>query len=146
MIMAISNPVHDEGYHMDRVCHFEVPYSEKNRMEKFYHSVFGWQFMKAPGETPYMFTITTEVDEHFMPKQSGGINGGTYPRGEQSAVSPVIVLEVESTEQRIKDVVAAGGGHVMGPTEVGGMGIYAQVKDTEGNIIGLWQPLPRQGS
>ena len=29
----------------------------------------------------------------------------------------------------------------MGPAEIPGMGIYAQVKDPEGNIIGLWQPL-----
>ena len=28
---------------MDRVCHFEVPYSNKQRMEKFYSEVFGWQ-------------------------------------------------------------------------------------------------------
>jgi len=30
---------------------------------------------------------------------------------------------------------------VVGPQEIPGMGIYAQVKDTEGNIIGLWQSL-----
>ena len=44
---------------MDRVCHFEVPYSDKQRMEKFYSDVFGWQFMSAPGEMPYTFVITT---------------------------------------------------------------------------------------
>lgn len=58
--------------------------------------------------------------------------------------SPVIVLEVESCAQRAQDVVNAGGSLVIGPNEVGGgMGIYAQVKDSEGNTIGLWQPLPR---
>ena len=55
--------------------------------------------------------------------------------------SPVLVLEVESCEQRIKDVQAAGGSLVIGPDTVGDMGIYAQVKDSEDNIIGLWQPL-----
>ena len=29
----------------------------------------------------------------------------------------------------------------MGPTEIPNMGIYAQVRDPEDNIIGLWQPL-----
>ena len=50
-------------------------------------------------------------------------------------------MEVESTEQRIKDVIAAGGEAVLGPHVIEGMGIYAQVKDSEGNIVGLWQPL-----
>lgn len=126
---------------MDRVCHFEVPYAEKERMEKFYSEVFGWQFSPAPGGMPYTFAFTTEVDEQFKPKQAGGINGGTYARGEEGATSPVLVLEVESCEQRIKDVEAAGGAKVMGPAPVGEMGIYAQVQDSEGNIIGLWQPL-----
>ena len=129
---------------MDRVCHFEVPYSDKERMEKFYSDVFGWHFMAAPGDMPYTFAITTEVDEQtYEVKNPGGINGGTYPRGDQGATSPVIVLEVESCEQRIKDVEAAGGTNLMGPHQVGDMGIYAQVKDPEDNIIGLWQPLPK---
>jgi hypothetical protein len=126
---------------MNRVCHFEVPYSQKERMEKFYGSVFGWQFMSAPGDTPYTFALTTEVDEAWMPKQPGGINGGTYPRGDGTATTPVIVIEVESTANKIREIENAGGSNVVGPLEISGMGIYAQVKDTEGNIIGLWQPL-----
>ena len=131
---------------MDRVCHFEIPYSEKGRMESFYSSVFGWQFSDspAPGESPYTFAITTEVDETtFMPKASGGINGGTYQRGPDDGThshSPLIVIEVESCAQRIQDVVAAGGTAVMGPHDIPGMGVYGQVKDTEGNFIGLWEP------
>ena len=127
---------------MDRVCHFEVPYTEKDRMETFYSKVFGWQFSPAPGDMPYSFVITTEIDEQFKPKVPGGINGGAYPRSEEGGCStPVIVIEVDSTEQRIKDVQAAGGRLIIGPHEVPGMGIYAQIADSEDNIIGLWQPL-----
>lgn len=125
---------------MDRVCHFEIPYEDKSRAEKFYSEVFGWQVSDAPGEMPYSFAITTPVDEQFMPQQPGGINGGMYQRGDEGgSKSPVVVIDVENTEQRIKDVVAAGGAHVLGPHEIPGMGIYAQVKDSEDNIIGLWQ-------
>ncbi|MEZ6106082.1 MAG: hypothetical protein R3B96_08225 [Pirellulaceae bacterium] len=53
----------------------------------------------------------------------------------------MLVIQVDSCEQRMKDVEAAGGAALLGPHEVSGMGIYAQVKDPEGNIIGLWQPL-----
>ena len=131
---------------MDRVCHFEIPYEDKARAEKFYQEVFGWRIQDAPTEMPYSFAITTAVDEQFKPKQPGGINGGMYQRGDEGgSKSPVIVIEVESTEQRIADVQAAGGDHIMGPAEIPNMGIYAQVKDCEGNIIGLWQPLTPAG-
>lgn len=127
---------------MDRVCHFEIPYSEKDRMESFYNSVFGWQFSSAPGDMPYTFAMTTEVDETMRPREAGGINGGTYARGPEGlSDSPVLVLEVDSCEQRVKEVEAAGGKLIAGPDQVGEMGIYAQVKDTEDNIIGLWQSL-----
>ena len=131
---------------MDRVCHFEIPFDDVERASKFYGGVFGWQIMQAPGGMPYHFAITTELDQQMMPKQAGGINGGMYQRCREApvAASPVIVIEVDSCEQRIADVVAAGGTHIMGPHPVGDMGIYAQVKDTEDNIIGLWQTLRPQ--
>ena len=127
---------------MDRVCHFEVPFSDKERASKFYQDVFGWQISDAPGGMPYVFAITTPVNEQMMPTEVGGINGGMYPRGDEGGSTyPVIVMEVDSCEQRIKDVEASGGSRVLGPHPVGDMGIYAQVKDSEDNIIGLWQSL-----
>ncbi len=125
---------------MDRVCHFEIPYSEKDRAEQFYQDVFGWQIMPAPTPNPYSFAMTTPVDDQFAPTEPGGINGGMYQRGDdEGSSSPVVVIEVDSCEQRVKDVEAAGGSKVVGPMEIPTMGIYAQVTDTEGNIIGLWQ-------
>ena len=127
---------------MDRVCYFEIPYADRDRAEKFYQDVFDWQITPAPTEMPYSFALTTPVDENLHPAQPGGINGGMYPRGEDLGSStPVVVIEVESCEKRIADVAAAGGAKVMGPVDIAGMGIYAQVKDSEDNIIGLWQPL-----
>jgi len=65
-----------------------------------------------------------------------------YQRSDEGASkSPVVVIEVESCQQRIADVEAAGGTKLMDPEEIPNMGIYAQVKDSEDNIIGLWQPL-----
>ena len=130
---------------MDRVCHFEIPYTDKQLIEKFYETVFGWQIAPAPSEMPYSFAITTPVDEQFKPQEPGGINGGMYQRSDAGASkTPVVVIEVESCTQRVKDVQDAGGAVVVPPTHVGDMGIYAQVKDPEENIIGLWQPLTPQ--
>lgn len=130
---------------MDRVGHFEVPYDDVDRASKFYSDVFGWQIMPGPGGMPYHFAITTEVDEQMTPKEAGGINGGMYKREDDGASkTPVIVIEVDSCEQRVMDVESAGGSTIAGPVPVGDMGIYAQVKDSEGNIIGLWQQLAAQ--
>ena len=127
---------------MDRVCHFEIPFDDKSRATDFYRKVFGWQVSDVPGDMPYTFVITTPIDERGNPTTAGGINGGMYPRGEGGGSgSPVVVIEVPSCEERVGDVEAAGGERLMGPAEIPGMGIYAQVKDPEGNIIGLWQPL-----
>ncbi len=127
---------------MDRVCHFEIPYSDKDRIHKFYSTVFGWQIFPAPGGMSYSFMVTTDIDQEFKPTEPGGINGGMYERDDEGgSKSPLILIEVESCEQRIKDVEAAGGSRVVGPVTIDDMGIYAQVKDSEDNIIGLWQPL-----
>ena len=91
---------------------------------------------------PYWFATTTPVDEQMMPTATGGINGGMYQRGDEGgSKSPVLVIEVASCSERIAQVQEAGGAAVLGPVEIPQMGIYAQVKDTEENIIGLWQPL-----
>ena len=127
---------------MDRVCHFEIPFDDKSRATDFYRKVFGWEVSDVPGDMPYTFVITTPIDERGNPTTAGGINGGMYPRGEGGGSgSPVVVIEIPSCEERVGDVKAAGGECIMGPAEIPGMGIYAQVKDPEGNIIGLWQPL-----
>ena len=125
---------------MDRVCHFEIPFSEKDRAQKFYQDVFGWQIADVPG-MPYSFATTTPTNEQMMPLEPGGINGGMYERGDEGSTSPVVVIQVASCDQRVKDVESAGGSVVLTPRQVGEMGIYAQVKDSENNIIGLWQPL-----
>ncbi len=125
---------------MDRVSHFEVPYSDRERAVKFYSDVFGWEISPVP-DMSYSMVTTTPVDERMMPKESGGINGGMYERSDEISSTPVIVMEVDSCEQRVKDVEAAGGSLVVAPHQVGNFGIYAQVKDTEDNIIGVWQSL-----
>jgi predicted enzyme related to lactoylglutathione lyase len=125
---------------MDPVSHFEIPFTDKDRAQKFYQQVFGWQFVDVPDMT-YSMAITSPVDESQRPRKPGTINGGMYQRGEGASDRPVVVLLVPSCEQRVEEVKAAGGSVVVPPNKVGDMGIYAQVKDTEDNIIGLWQSL-----
>lgn len=74
-----------------------------------------------------------------MPKDKGAINGGMYKRDGLSAKGPVIVISVQSIDESIKKIEKVGGKIFKPKVSVGQMGFYAQIIDTEGNIIGLWE-------
>jgi uncharacterized protein len=129
---------------MNKVVHFEIPFDDKEKCIEFYKNVFGWEFQDMP-EMKYVIARTTEVDDKFMIKEPGAINGGMYKRGEGAAKGPVIVIDVEDVDEYVKKVEDAGGEVVMEKRQVGEMGWYAQVKDVEGNIIGLWEIIHKHG-
>jgi predicted enzyme related to lactoylglutathione lyase len=83
---------------------------------------------------------TTEVDEKFMPKESGAINGGIMKRN-PTAPSPTIAVTVASLNEALEKIMNAGGTVLTEVLKVGDMGLYAYIKDTEGNVIGVWQNL-----
>lgn len=119
------------------VVHFELAAKDMERAKKFYSEVFGWEMDDMPG-MDYAIARTVDVDENRMPVENGAINGGIMPL-EQSHVSTVIVLNVEDIDAHMEKIKAAGGEVVAEVAIVGDMGKYARVKDTEGNIIGVWQ-------
>ena len=59
------------------VVHFEMGYNDKDRMVKFYESVFGWKAQAmGPEMGNYVVAQTTDTDENGMVKTPGNINGG----------------------------------------------------------------------
>ncbi len=122
---------------MDKVVHFEIPYDDAERARKFYSHVFGWKINHVP-EMNYDIVHTVEVDEKQMPKESGAINGGMYKKDEKSAQYPVIVIGVKNVDEAVKKAEKAGGKIFKNKIAIGKMGFYAQVRDTEGNIIGVF--------
>ena len=50
-----------------------------------------------------------------------------------------MVVDVDDLDAALRTVEEAGGSVVTGRTPVGEMGITAYVRDTEGNVVGLWQ-------
>ncbi len=121
---------------MNKVVHFEIPVDDMNRAKKFY-SIFGWQIRDIPG-MDYVGLTTADVDENRMPKEPGAINGGMMRRSKE-VTAPVVAIHVKSVEDHIKKALAAGGKLITPKSEVGDMGYYAYIADTEGNVIGLWE-------
>ncbi len=122
---------------MDKVVHFEVPFDDKARASKFYSTVFGWKLTEFP-DMNYVMAETSPTGENQMPAEPGAINGGLFQRPKE-APNPTIYVGVESIDAALKKVEAAGGKVVTPNTPIPGMGAYARVSDTEGNVIGLYQ-------
>jgi predicted enzyme related to lactoylglutathione lyase len=122
---------------MDKVVHFEIPFENKQRAMKFYSETFGWQLTDMP-QMNYVMASTVEVDDKHMPKESGAINGGLFERPKE-APNPTVYVGVESVDTSVKKVEAAGGKVITAKTPLPGMGAFARVADTEGNVIGLFE-------
>lgn len=117
--------------------HFEIPYKDQRAMQRFYESVFGWKIIKLP-DMDYHWVTTTESDpDTWVPKSPGAINGGM--RQDTDGGGPIIVLTVQSIDERLHMVEEAGGKIILPKKEIGKHGFYAQVSDIEGNTLGLWQ-------
>ncbi len=126
---------------MNKVVHFEIPADDMDRAKKFYGSIFGWELQDMPMEGGRNYTIvrTVPVDEKtHMPKESGAINGGIFKR-QELLKTPSLVIEVSSIDEKMKSVESSGGKIVQPKKPIGDMGFVAYFKDTEGNVIGLWQ-------
>lgn len=118
--------------------HFEIPADNVERAQKFYSKVFGWKINPMP-EMDYTILQTVDLDQKtMMPKEVGAINGGMFKRKE-SDDSVMVTIGVDDIDQALKGIEKAGGKTVTKKTSVGDMGFTAYFKDTEGNIVGLWQ-------
>jgi len=122
---------------MDKVVHFEIPADDVERAKKFYKSVFDWK-MEAFPDMEYTMIQTTAVDEKHMLTEPGAINGGMMKR-QDPVKCPIITIDVNDIEETMKNVKKMGGELVRGKMQVADMGYAAYFKDTEGNVIGLWQ-------
>jgi hypothetical protein len=127
---------------MNKVVHFEIPVDDIERAQKFYKDLFDWDIEKA-GEMPYWHARTGETDDNtHMPKEAGFINGGLMQRDSEndpSGVKPIVVIKVEDLDEHLKKIEEAGGKTVMPAMDIGDVGRYARVEDTEKNVIGIWE-------
>ncbi|HUC88141.1 MAG TPA: VOC family protein [Candidatus Binatia bacterium] len=119
---------------MGRVVHFEITADDTARAQKFYE-IFGWKITDAgmPG-ADYRLAKTGDGDM--------GIDGAIMPRSFQP--QPVIAwVSVDDLDAMIEKVKASGGKIIGNKQTVPEVGDTIYFKDTEGNTMGMIQPLPR---
>jgi uncharacterized protein len=129
---------------MRKVVHFEIPADDIERAKSFYDSIFGWELSTMQmGDGEYTSVKTTAVDDQTqMPTEPGAINGGMTQRDERISTAPVITIDVEGIDDALKQIEDKGGSTVLPRTPIPGMGAFAYFKDTEGNVMGLWETTP----
>lgn len=138
---------------MNPVVHFEMGYKDRERMKKFYSTVFGWQMQQLDENMGnYVVATTGESDaEANRPTKPGYINGGFYQKTEDpGSFAPSVVIAVDDIEKSINDLVAAGGkilggmdasgNHIDKPQAIPGVGLWISFQDSEGNRVSLLQP------
>ena len=125
---------------MDKVVHFEIPVDDVPRAKDFYASIFDWDLNDADMGGGVMYTTvgTVETDEKMQPKEPGAINGGLMKRSSDTP-SPVITIQVDAIDESLKKIEAGGGTVVQPRTPIPDMGAFAYFKDSEGNVMGLWE-------
>jgi predicted enzyme related to lactoylglutathione lyase len=124
---------------MGRLVHFEIHADDPERAVAFYTGVFGWQVNPMP-ENNYWLLITGQEGEP-------GINGAVLPRlGDRPAPgAPVMgmcgTVCVDDLEDTLAKAIGLGATIALEKMDVPGVGQLAYVLDTEGNVLGILQPV-----
>lgn len=121
------------------VGHFEIPADNTERARKFYSATFGWKLVQPPG-MDYTMVRTGPVDDQGRPKEPGFIGGGIVRRG-GPLEHPVVTIVVDDVDAAEKKVEQNGGKVIQRKQAIGdgSMGYAAYVKDSEGNVVGLYE-------
>ncbi len=126
---------------MNPVVHFEMPTKNKKRVKKFYEVAFGWEMDQLGKEMGhYLLATTTPLDKNRMHKEKGAINGGFFQYGPEGKI-PHLVISVDDLKKHIKIVKKVGGKIIGKPMDIPGIGKFVMFSDTEGNQVGMLQPV-----
>ena len=118
---------------MGRVVHFEIGADDIARAKKFYE-IFGWQITDAGMPSGEYWLAKTGSDKEM------GIDGDIMPRSYNPGQAFRNVISVDDIDEMVKKVKAAGGKVEDKVGEIPGVGRYVNIRDSEGNRVGLLQP------
>ena len=127
---------------MNPVVHFEMPAEDRKRIADFYTKVFGWKTQQLGEDMGnYVLATTTDSDEN-GPKKPGAINGGFFQKtDDKPSQYPSVVIAVDDIKEHIHRVEKSGGKVLGEPLNIPGIGLYVSFFDTEGNRVGMIQPV-----
>ncbi len=113
---------------MAKMEHFEIPVDDITRAQAFYTEVLGYQYEPWGDEMGIL-----------RQPESEGVNGDLHLRG--ATPHPTVVFTVDRIEDTLAVALANGGEQVGAIEPMGETARYVYVKDSEGNIIGLYDEI-----
>lgn len=126
---------------MNPVVHFELPYTNAERISNFYSNVFGWKLTHLGENSGNYILATTAVADAKPGQPAGAINGGFYPvKPDWPAQFPSIVIGVGDMQAAMNAINSKGGKVLGDPMMIPGFGLYVSFLDTEGNRNSVIQP------
>ena len=128
------------------IVHFEIPADQPERAAKFYGELFGWDIKRWESSADqrdsfeYWLVNTVPTDAQGRPTRPG-VNGGLMRRM-MPGQAPVNYVAVESVDEFVRKAEGLGAKAVVPKMPVPGMGWFAQLTDTEGNLFAIWENDP----
>jgi uncharacterized protein len=132
------------------VVHFEIPADQPERAARFYRELFGWNVNRwegsdeeregmdyRPENFEYWMVRTVPTDDQGQPTVPG-VNGGIMKRM-FPAQAPVNYVAVEKVDEFVQRAERLGAKLIVPKRPVPGMGWFAQLTDTEGNVFAIWE-------
>jgi uncharacterized protein len=109
------------------VIHFEIGCKDREKTERFFSSLFGWQIQ--PAGPASMINTGSET----------GIQGHISSLGHEPYHYTTFYVQVDDVQKYLDQATSLGGKMVVPPVEIP-TGTFAWFADPEGNTIGLWKP------
>jgi uncharacterized protein len=111
-----------------KISYIQIPALDVDRSAAFYETVFGWNIRRrSDGEVAFDDTV--------------GEVSGTWLTGRPPSSEPglLVYVMVESVEETLKKISAAGGEVVTALTPQGEGEAFATFRDPAGNVLGIGQ-------
>lgn len=112
---------------------FEIPTSDLDRAQAFYENVLGVQLKRADFGGGQMAVFPGGG----KPNSSGALT--RIPECEPSVQGTTVYISLADIRPVLARIAAHGGSVFVPRTELpDGIGYFAQIRDSEGNRVGLW--------
>lgn len=116
-----------------RVCWFDIVVSDIEHARSFYAPMFGWELKQLFDDYWYVDSADGDIGGGFS------VSGGGLAADSRPAGGTALYVETDDLREACGRAVALGGSIEREPRQLpGDAGAYAQLRDLDGNVIGLW--------
>jgi predicted enzyme related to lactoylglutathione lyase len=116
------------------IIHVEFSAKDRKALSKFYADVFGW-------EVEHIDQI-----DYTTFKAGDGLGGGFNPVNETTPPGTTTVyIATDDVTVSLKAVEKAGGTILVPESDIPNTGKFGLFRDPQGNLVGLYKPIPMMG-